>query len=233
MSLFPNTPANALDGPVRILRAPTSVAVPTRISDVIDVIGPAYAPKTDWIDFGGTSDGDETEIDRDMESEDYRFDQSNVAILEKITEVNRTMKLPVAEITPENMKVIEEGQAIATLATVPGATVTGKGAEKVFDIGAFESLTRYRIAIIAMRDPGFGGIVTEAGNANATRGPFVGWFGYQAALAAEGSSMGVKKGELASREVTFAFFPDSSIADPKKAIGRFAFETAPQTIATS
>lgn len=219
MPLFPGAEKNLVTGPVRVLRAPTTVALPTRISDVIDVVDP-YNPKVGWIDFGLTTD--ETEYERDMDSEEYEVEQRTGAVLEKITGVTRTLTVPVAEITPEHMKLIEEGSAITTL-----AAAINKAAEKVTDVGSIETLTRNRVAFIAMRDPGLlatADLVTEPGGK--TRGSFIGYLGYQAALAAEGSSMAIGKGDLVGRGVTFRFFPEPTITDPKIAIGRYAFEQA-------
>lgn len=229
MPLFPGVEANLLDGPVRWLYAPTTVAVPARDADVIDVIGPNYNPKTGWIDAGFTTE-DNSEIDRDMDSDELRVDQRTGAILERITAVNRTFTIPFAEITPEIMKIAEEGAAIATVAAAGAAGVAGKGAGKRLDFGSFDSLTQYRWAAVARRDPGFGALVTELGNASATRGPFVCAFFHRAAIAADSSTMSIQKGELSNRQVQFTVYPETTITDPLKQHGSYWFENAPQSI---
>lgn len=218
--IFPNDVSNLLDGPVRALRAPFATARPDDISDIINMVTP-YAPKAGWIDFGATTDA--AGYSRDMSSEEYTIEQETGAVLSKITETNRSMTLPIAEITPENMKLIEEGIQSAI------ASGANTGAQVKVGFGSIESLTKHRIAFIAQRDPGFGDVVIEPGGG--TRGPFVALVGYAVTLAAEGSSLEIAKGSLVNREVTFTLFPDSTVTDSRENTGAFLFETAGTIVA--
>jgi hypothetical protein len=148
-------------------------------------------------------------------------EQVTVSILERITQVNRTFKLVFAEHTPELLKIIEEGSTVTTL-----AASANRSAEKVVDVGSISTVTRYRWAIIAERDPGFGNIVVESGAGAPSRGTLIGFLPCQAGIAAEASEWEIKKGDLSSREVTFRLFPEPTISDPAKQHGRFAFEQA-------
>lgn len=212
--LYPNTVANLLDGPVRALWAPASVVLPDDISDIISMVYP-YTPKTNWTDFGATTDA--SSYSRDMSSEDYQIEQETGAVFSKVTEVTRQFTLPVAEITADTMQMLEEGGVKAAVAAAAGV-----GAQTRVGFGGISSLTRYRMAFIAQRDPGFGTVVNEPGGR--VRGPFIGLVGYQVSLAATGSSLDIAKGALSSREVTFTLYPDASVASTKDNTGCFLFE---------
>lgn len=218
--LFPNSIANLLDGPIRALRAPHGVAPgrPDDISDIISMVHP-YTPKTGWIDFGATADA--ASYDRDMDSEEYTIEQETSAVFSRITGVTRGFTIPISEITPENMQIIEEGAALVDIAAAAGA-----GAQTKAAFGSIESLTVHRIAFIAIRDPGFGGVVIEPpGDATARRrGLFVALVGYRVTLAAEGSSVEIAKGSLATREVSFTLFPEDGVANADENTGAFLFE---------
>jgi hypothetical protein len=214
MSIFPHDISNLLTGPVRVLHAPYTTARPTNIEDIIAMVDP-YAPKAGWVDLGATND--ETEYSRDMESEELFIEQSTSSVLERITENTRQLTVPMAEFTDATTKIAEEGVGPTTI-----AAAANKGAQKAIDVGSIEALTRYRVAFIAMRDPGFGDTVIEPGGA--TRGPFVAFAGYNAAIAAEESSFSLSKEDLSGRELVFGFFPDSAVADPRVNTGRFLFE---------
>jgi hypothetical protein len=215
--LFPNTIANLLDGPVRCLYAPVSVPLPDTIDKIIGMVFP-YTPATGWIDFGATSDA--ASYSRDMSSEEYTIEQETTSVFSRVTETTRQFTLPLSEITPANMKIIEEGGAVTQV-----AAATGKSAQKRAGFGSIQSLTRYRIAFIAQRDPGFGSVVSESGTVGAIkRGPFVALVGYQCSLAAAGSSLEIAKGTLAHREVTFTMFPQDGIPNSNENTGNFLFE---------
>lgn len=218
--LFPNTVANLLDGPVRAIWAPITEPIPDDISDMIDMESP-YSLQGTWTDFGATTDT--SSYTRDLTEDQYTIEQETSAVLSKVTETNRKFTLPVAEITPENMQMIEEGGQIGTI-----ASGSGKGAQKKVGFGTIPSLTRYRIAFIAQRDPGFGGIVTESDSS--TRGPFVAVVGYQASISADSSGLDIKKGALSARPINFQLYPDPTIGEARDNAGCFLFED-PGTIA--
>ncbi len=212
--LFPNTVANLLDGPVRALWAPITASRPANISDIITMVTP-YTPKTNWTDFGATTDA--AGYSRDLTAEDYNIEQETGAVFSRITEVNRTFTLPIAEITADTMQMLEEGGAKTAV-----AAATNVGAQTRVGFGSIPSLTHYRVAFIAVRDSGFGGTVTEPGGTK--RGPFVALVGYNCTIAAEGSGMEIAKGTLASRDVTFTMYPEAGITNSNENTGCFLFE---------
>lgn len=228
-SLFPNNTGRLVDGPVRALYGRVSgaspAALPTNIADIITMIGP-YTPKTGWLDFGATTDA--ASYGRGMDQASYEIQQEQAAVLTKVSAVNRSFTLPIAEINETTMQLIEEGGAITAI-----AAAAGKGAQQKAPFGNIASLTRYRVAFIAMRDPGLAGLVTEPATAtppSGTRGPFVCTVGYQVALAAADSNMDIVRGTLSARAVTFTMFPDPAVAVAAENMGAFFFEAAPATL---
>jgi len=213
---YPFTQTNLLTGPVRILRAPTSVAVPNRLGDIISLVSP-YTALTGWLEVGATEG--ETEYSRDMDSEEIRIEQATGAVLTQVTEVVRTLVIPGVEITPELTQLVEEGPSVTTV-----AAAAGQSAYKKVSFGSIDSLTRHRIAVVAERDIALGGVVTEP-TTGIKRGPLVGLVGYQTALTADDSGMEWERGNLVTREIKLTFFPDSTITDTKAAEGAFLFET--------
>jgi hypothetical protein len=206
--------ANILTGPARVLYAPTTVAVPTKLNDIISLSTP-YAPKTGWIDAGATADA--TSYERDMDSETYEIEQKTTAVLEKITSVERSLTVPFAEITSALQKIIEEGAAAVTIAV--GAAASGTSAQTRQPFGSIGSLTRFRWAMIAERPKEY------ASGEGGLRGKLVGLVLYSASIAAEGSELEVGRDDLVSRECTFRAYPESTISDEGSEHGCFLEET--------
>lgn len=224
-NLFPNTVGKLVDGPVRALigrvAGATPAAVPTNISDIIAMVSP-YAPKTGWTDLGATTDA--ASYGRGMDSAAYEIQQEQQSVFSKITAVNRSFTIPLAEIQEQNMQMIEEGGAITAI-----TSGVGKGAQQKAPFGGIVSLTQYRVAFIAMRDPGMAGLVTEP-TGGITRGPFVAVVGYRATLAAADSNMDIARGSLSSRAVTYTLYPEPTITVTNENTGAFFFEAAPATL---
>lgn len=207
-SFFQGTQANLADGPSNVYWALGSVTIPTNIDDVVAMVDP-YATKTGWNFFGFTDDG--TEYERSMTSQEYEVEQQTTAVLEKVTSVKRTLQVTLAEYTPENLKILEEGGAIATI-----AAATNKGAQKAVSAGNIENLTRYRMAVLGEADMGFGKTVIEPGVGAKKRGPIYGFVAYQAALDAERSRIIYKKGKLVSAQCQFQLFPDPAVTNTQE-----------------
>lgn len=208
------TLANLLPGPARVLYAPTTVAVPTKLDDIIAMATP-YAPKTGWVDAGGTADS--ASYERDMDSEEYEIEQKSTAVLSRVTSVERTLTVPFTEITPELMKVIEEGAAAVTIAA--GAASSGTPAQTRQPFGSISSVTRYRWALIAERPKEYAS--AEGG----LRGKLAAVVLYSAAIAADGSELEVGRGDLTARECTFTAYPEATITAEGSEHGCFLFET--------
>src|SRR3954470_5385607 len=120
---FPYDIDNLLGGAVRVLYAPTTVAAPTNIFDVIGMVSP-YAPKTGWVDFGATKES--FTYTRGFDTEGFEIQQVPGAILEDITDMSRTLTVSVAELRPSLLTMIEQGVQSADVAAAGGA-----GAQKI------------------------------------------------------------------------------------------------------
>lgn len=194
---------NLLAGACRVLRAPTTVAVPTDLSSIIALTG-AAAPAAGWIDIGGT--GDSSSYERELESEDYEIENRSGVVLSEITSTQRTFSTTFAEITPEHLQIVEEAPVIATVAAVASsAGVTSKSAQKIVRGGSIDELSRHRIAFIARRKKSQA-LVTEPGGA--TRGAAVAGVLLNTSLTADSVDLEFAKGSLTGVEVSFQAFPD-------------------------
>lgn len=212
---------NLVTGPVRMLLAPFSTAIPTNPIDAFDQTTP-YAPNGDFWDLGLTSAG--TTQERTLETQGHTVEQRTTEVMERISAVERTMTIPVAEITPETLQVIEEGGDIEVVAA--GAN---KGSFQAVGVGAISDLTPYRLVLVAERDPSVSGYVTEPGGE--TRGPFIVGVYNRAQLAPEAASIEWSSENLASCDLALVLKPDPAVSEPKDRVGKVYFEDAPQTIA--
>lgn len=193
--------ANILGGAARVIVSDDSVAlpaIPANLKDVVTLAAP-YGPKAGWIDIGAT--GDSTDYTRDMSSSGWDIEQSSASIFEEITEVGRTLKFELAEITPEKLKLLEEAGTIGTVAATAGAV-----AQKSLKFGTFSSLAKRRMCFIAQRNIGSGAVVEPTTALN--RGRFVGLCLYNVSLSADASQLQVKKGQVASVPITMRTFPE-------------------------
>lgn len=214
---FPYEINNLLVGAVRILYAPTSVALPTDIDSVIDMESP-YNAKTGWLELGATKES--FTYTRGFDTEGLEIQQSSGVLFEEITDLSRQIEVSAAEFSPEIVKIIEGAEtAVATV-----AAAAGKSAQKKVHIGAFSTLSRFRFAFLARRNQA-SGIVTESDTVT-TRGRFVMGVLYSASMAADDASMEFAKGELTAAGVTFSAFPDSSVAVAANNYGAWYFEDA-------
>jgi hypothetical protein len=195
---------NLLAGAARVLISDTSPvpALPANLADIVDLTDP-YAPATGWIDIGATTDA--SAYSRDMTEQDYTIEQTNAPVLTDITEVTRTLRCTVGEITPEHLQIIEEAAAIGTL-----AAATGKSAQKQVKFGTIGSLTRRRVAFVGQRNKASGTVDEPA--SGPTRGRFVALCLYNAQISAEAAEVSLGKGNLASVPITFKAYPEDGEA---------------------
>lgn len=209
-----------ISGACAVAYTPVATTAPTNIADIIAMVGTPNID-SDWLLFGATKGG--ASYDQDVKSEELKIDQSTVAVFEDITDVTRTFKTAIAEISPEHWKIVEQAAAIDTIAA--GAN---KSAQKGVKSGSFSERDRYRVAFIAQRRKSQG-IVTEPGGA--TRGCYVVGGFYSASLSASSSSTKFDQGALATRDIEFKAFPDSALTIGADTM--FFFEEQPGTISAT
>lgn len=208
---FPYDINNLLAGAVRILYAPTSVAIPGNIADVVDMESP-YSAQTGWIDLGATKDS--FTYTRGFDTEGLEIQQVAGNVLEEITDITRTLEVSMAELNPTTLAIME-GADPADVSTI--AAATGKSQQKRIKYGSFSSLERYRFAFIARRSKQ-SGVVTES-DATTTRGRFVMGVANQAQLSADDADLEFDKGNLTAAGVTWTMFPDSTVVLSEEAWG--------------
>lgn len=197
--------ANLLGGAARVLVSDDAGAlpsIPASIADVIDPVAP-YTPQTGWLDFGATGEG--TSYSRGMDSDGYEIQQTAGTIFEEITDVNRTLTVDIAEITPEHLALMENSSEVGTV-----AAATGAAAQKSVKFGSIRSLKTRRVAFIAQRHPNSGVVVEDTGGPE--RGRFVMLCLYSVQLSADDSEMTVEKGSLATLPVSFVAYPEGGEA---------------------
>lgn len=213
---FPYDINNLVGGAVRIVYAPAdTAAVPADITDIAAMVAP-YALEPDYDEFGATSEG--FEITRGFDTEGWEIEQETGAVIEDVTETTRSLTIPIAELHPATLKIIEEQSGTTAI-----AAAAGKGAQTKVSFGAIQDPTRYRIAFIARRKKA-SGIVTEPGGSK--RGRFFAGVAYQAQIAADDVSYEFAKGSLTAVGLTMTLFPDGTIAAGQDKYGAWLDEAA-------
>jgi hypothetical protein len=216
MSLKPWDITKLAVGPVRVLLAPTSEAVPTSLQDVIDLVSP-YDPAGDWFDLGAARES--STYTRGMDEEGLQIQQESGDIMTEITDISRSLKLSIAEIAPENIGIIEN-----SVVTEAVAAAANTSAQTAVPIGSFSDLENYRAAMIAVRKKQ-SGVVTEPGAGALERGRLVAVVLNRVTLAAEDADLEWDKGQLTQAGLTLNSFPEPG-SDDAESYGRWFFEAA-------
>lgn len=207
-------------GPSRVVYAPTSVAVPKKLHEIVELINEAgvYKLADDWIDFGAAPEGDGAGYSRGFETESLGIEQATGAIFTDITDVNRSISLNIAEIDPVNMKIVE-GTSIAT-ETI--AKAKGSSAQERVPIGSVTEFDQYRVAILFQRKKQSGVVKEPDGTERGRLGAVV---LNRCQISADDAEIEVTKGSLLSAALTLEGFPEPG--EPgEKAYGGWIFESA-------
>lgn len=218
MSLKPWDITKLAVGPVRTILAPDTEDVPEAIQDVVDMTAP-YANNNSFFDLGAARES--STYTRGMDEEGLQIQQESGDIMSEITDIQRTFKLSVSEIAPDNIKIIENSTTQESI-----AAASGSSAQVAVPVGSFSDLEVYRLVLIAVRKKQ-SGVVIEPGGAE--RGCMVAYFGNRVTLAAEDADFEWEKGQLVNVEVTFKSYPEPGL-DDEESYGRWVFEQ-PGTIA--
>lgn len=219
MPLAPADITKLAVGPARVLYAPTTVAVPKKLQDIVKLTeADDYEPVTGWIDFGAAPEGDGASYNRGFETESLGIEQSAGAIFTDITDVNRGLSLNVAEISPENMKIVE-GTTIAD-ETVAATGTTAK--QTAVPIGSVSEFPSYRVALIGQRKRDSGVVIEPDGT---ERGCLVAVVLNRCTITADDSEIEVTRGSFMSAPLQFEAFPEPS-EKSAEAFGRWFFEDA-------
>lgn len=196
---FPYDLDHLLGGRARVILAPASEPIPASIADVIDMETP-YAVQGSWFDLGATRDS--ASYTKSIESEGLEIQQVSGLVLEEITDINRQIKVSLAEVKAENLKIVEESATTGTVAAAAGVS-----AQKSVKFGSFSDTTPYRAVFVAQRSKK-SGLVVESGAGAPQRGRFVMLCLYSVSLSADETEMEFDKGTLVHAPVTFTAFPE-------------------------
>jgi hypothetical protein len=179
---------------------PEGVSAPGDLSDVIDMINTSggYPLKTGWENLGATTDA--SNYSRGMESEGYEIEQETGLIDEEITEVPRSLTLPLANIDSRAMQIIENASDVETVAAAAEIS-----AQKKVPLGTFTDLAVYRVMFIGLRSIKAGAVIEPD---LTRRGRMVAVGMHYCSLSADETTFEFGKGSLWSGEVTFQAFPD-------------------------
>lgn len=181
---------NFIRAPARLLIAGITVAMPTKISDVIDLT--VYNAQSGWTDLGGTKTG----VTWTINSTDESFDVDQIVGDLKVRPNSWECSIgtQLAEVTLETLQVAWEGSDITTdAATEPDEREMGFGNPTRF--------TERRLAVLAQKDN------------DKIRAVFF----RKVVRASQESSLAFNKtGEQQSVPVRFRGLPDLSITDVKK-----------------
>jgi hypothetical protein len=227
MGFFKYDITSLIGSGARVLYAPSSFTIPVsggaptiKINSIIELTSALnYAPKSGWVDFGAAREGQGAQYERSITTEDWNIEQATGAVATDVTDVPRNITVPMAEIKTAGVTILENAPASRAI-----SAASGQSAQTAVDFGSFESIPRYRIAIVGQRRKGVGADVTEP---DATvRGEFVAVVGFSTSISSNATQFELQKGQLANVAVEFEFFTESTITDSTRDRGSWLFESS-------
>jgi hypothetical protein len=216
----PYDAGGALAGPARVMyaRPEDVVAAPGDLWDVIPAVADSqgeYPAKTGWKDFGLSADA--PSYTHSKESEGLEYQQPKGVLFEQISAITRTFTAQVGQIDPENMQIVENTQALTTI-----AAAAGESALKKVPFGLYSEFKNLRIVMITYRPSGTPS-VTEPAPSNIIRPAAVALVLPLCVLSAEDSEFTFDKGTPVNAAITFTVLPDQSLGAGKEH-GYWVFE---------
>jgi len=194
----------ALVGPARCLYAPTTVAVPTAMTDIIATAatsGGEYPAATGWKDFGLAADAPSYTHSRD--SEGITYQQPSGDLFQQISNITRSLTVQVAHIDDATLAVIENAAAATTV-----------GAFKKVSVGLYADAPVWRVALISFRPAGVPAVVTDANAPGGSRPPLVARVIPRSQITADETSSDFDRGTPVNFGVTF-----NAVSEPTAAAG--------------
>lgn len=192
----PYDEAGALTGPARVVYAPTTVAVPVDLWDVVAAVADGsgeYPLKTGWLDFGLAADAPSYTHGRESSGLDY--EQPTGQLFQQITDISRALTVNVAHIDDRTLQIVENSGAATTI-----TAAANESAQKKINVGLYTQLTVWRVAMISFRPSG-AAVVTEPGGA--TRPPAVARIIPRCVISSDDTEITIPKGDPAAGAVTF------------------------------
>jgi hypothetical protein len=202
----PYDAGGALAGPARVLYAiPSVTAAPVDLWDVIPAVADVsgeYPAKTGWKDFGLSADAPSYTHSKDSAGLEYQ--QPKGVLFEQISAITRTFTAQIGQIDPDNMIIVENANAITSI-----AATTAKSAQKKLGIGLYSSFKNVRIVLVTYRPSGTPA-VTEPTPSNRVRPAAVALVFPQCVLSAEDSEFSFDAGTPVNAAITFTVVPDQT-----------------------
>lgn len=218
---FPYDINKIATGPARVMYAPTTVAVPTKLSNLFLQKAP-YTAATGWLNAGATTGP--TVIGRTFATAGLNIQQSTSTILDEITDVSRTVTIPIGQLDSALLAVMEQSGGVTTVAAGTGID---SGQTKV-PFGTITDLGTYRVAVIYQFKKSQG-IVIEP-TTLAERGRFAAWVGYFAKLTADNVQVSVGENEIVGGSLAFKLEDESTVTAAGTEQGFWIYETAAGTL---
>lgn len=218
---FPYNINDIAQGPARVVFAPTSVAVPTKLSSVFLQKAP-YTLATNWFDAGATTGP--TVIGRSFATSGLSIEQDSTTILDEISDVSRTVTIPIGELTSDMLDIMEQSGGVTTVASSTGVDL---GQTKV-PFGTIVDLGTYRVAVI-YRFRKSQGIVIEP-TTLLERGRNAMYVGYVAKLTADNVQMSIGKNQIVGGSLAFKLESDPTVTAEGTEQGFWVYETAAGTL---
>lgn len=218
---FPYDINSIAQGPARVVFAPTSVAVPTKLSSVFLQKAP-YTLATGWFDAGATTGP--TVIGRSFATAGLSIEQDSTTILDEISDVSRTVTIPIGELTSDMLDIMEQSGGVTTVAAGTGVDL---GQTKV-PFGTIVDLGTYRVAVI-YRFRKSQGIVVEP-TTLLERGRNAMYVGYVAKLTADNVQMSIGKNAIVGGSLAFKLESDPTVTAEGTEQGFWVYETAAGTL---
>lgn len=185
-------------GAVRIIVHPISTTAFTTPAGAFDQESP-YAASADGRDVGATT-GPMT-YDRAYTVKGHRIEQSTADVLETPDQLIRQIHIPMGELTPANLAMFENSEAIGTI-----AAATGHSAFATLGGGDVSDPIAYRVTVVGSHQKSQV-LVTESDDTT-TRGGFYGFIAFRATFTADTSTVSFGSDALASATVTLKLFPE-------------------------
>lgn len=212
-AMLPYSLAGLFNGPVRVVYAPISATVADKIQSVMAMQSP-YGLVSPYVDFGAAKSS--ASYSRGITKEGAQIQQESGDVLEDITEIPRKLKLSVAELSAENLMILENASEIETI-----AAATATGAQKSIGLDSFEELTEYRVAFIGVRKKKSVQVVESTG---LKRGGLLALIANRVTISADDTTIEFDKGNLAEAPLTFDLHPEPGLTE--EVYGRWLVEAA-------
>lgn len=218
---FPFDINKIAQGPARVMYAPTTVAVPTKLSSLFLQKAP-YTAATDWLNAGATTGP--TVIGRTFATTGLNIQQTSSTILDEISDVGRTVTIPIGQLDSALLSVMEQSGSVTTVASASGVDL----GQTVVKFGSIVDLGTYRVAVV-YRFKKSQGIVVEP-TTLLERGRIAAWVGYVAKLTADNVQVSVGENEIVGGSLAFKLEDDPTVTAEGTEQGFWIYETAAGTL---